>query len=115
MFRRSGDDEEEEPDLGERGERERPCASANSLAMTLAIVSAGLKERRRYLRRLPMTIVTAIVSPSARPRPRMIAPKMPERARGKNDVRIVSQAVAPRASAPSRSALGTARSTSRAD
>jgi hypothetical protein len=28
---------------------------------------------------LPMTIVTAIVSPTALPKPKMIAPKIPER------------------------------------
>ena len=54
---------------------------------------------------LPMTIVTAIVSPSARPRPRMTAPTIPERAYGRTAFVTVSQRVAPRASIASRCAV----------
>ena len=62
--------------------------------------------------RLPMTIVTAIVSPTARPKPSMIAPAMPG-APPASTTRVVSQRVAPKASAASRCETGTAASTSR--
>ena len=74
----------------------------------------GLAERRRDLRRdglslaeeartgsaalLPMTIVTAIVSPRARPRPRMIAPRSPTGHTAGPPASMVSQRVAPSAS-----------------
>ena len=74
---------------------------------------ARREERSEISRRLPMTIVTAIVSPSARPRPRMIAPKMPARGGLEHRERIISQRVAPSASAASRWARGTALKTSR--
>ena len=59
-----------------------------------------------------MTIVTAIVSPIARPRPRMTAPAIPG-APFTNTTMVVSHFVAPSASAASRCVLGTAASTSR--
>ena len=62
-----------------------------------------------------MSIVTAIVSPSARPSPRMTPPMMPERAYGSTASRIISHRVAPSASAASRCERGTASSTSRDD
>ena len=46
-------------------------------------------------------MATAIVSPSARPRPSTAAETMPERPKGSTAVRIISQRVAPRASAAS--------------
>src|SRR6185295_10195143 len=88
-------------------------ASVYSLATTLAIVADGAKSEAEISARLPITIVTAIVSPSARPSPRTIAPTIPERAIGNTPVRMASQRVAPRASAPSRNTVGTARITSR--
>ncbi len=54
-------------------------ASANSLAMTAAIVYCGASRDAETCGVLPITIVTAIVSPSARPRPSMTAPTMPTR------------------------------------
>jgi hypothetical protein len=59
-----------------------------------------------------MSMVTAIVSPTARPRPRMTAPAMPGPPLAKT-TRVVSHFVAPSASAASRCESGTAASTSR--
>src|SRR3954464_13300896 len=61
-----------------------------------------------------MTIVTAMVSPRARPRARMGAPKRPDRAVGRTTCQVISHHVAPRATAFSRRPRGTARMTSRA-
>ena len=47
---------------------------------------------------LPMTIVTAIVSPIARPNPRMMPPISPERQYGSTTRLSVSHRVAPNAS-----------------
>ena len=55
-------------------------ASVNSLAITAAIVYCGANSDAEILGLLPITIVTAIVSPSARPKPSMTAPTMPVRA-----------------------------------
>src|SRR6266436_7505547 len=52
-------------------------ASVNSLASTLASVYPGLKSDAAICGVLPITIVTAIVSPSARPKPRITAPNNP--------------------------------------
>src|SRR5260370_27954135 len=60
-----------------------------------------------------MTIVTAMVSPSARPSARITAPKMPARADGSTTRHVVSHHVAPRATAFSFRPRGTARMTSR--
>ena len=57
-------------------------------------------------------MVTAIVSPSARPNPRMTAPMRPVRPYGSTARRIISQRVAPSAYAASRWLCGTARITS---
>ena len=59
------------------------------------------------------TVATAIVSPSARPRPSIEAEMMPERANGSTEIRITSQRVAPSASAASSCIRGTCRKTSR--
>ena len=57
-----------------------PVASLNSLAITLAMVYEGANKEALISLRLPITIVMAIVSPNARPKPRMVAPTKPERA-----------------------------------
>ena len=51
---------------------------------------------------LPVTIITAIVSPIARPMPSMTAVRMPERAAGTTTRQIVCQWVAPIARLASR-------------
>ncbi len=61
----------------------------------------------------PITCVTAIASPIARPSPRMSAAAMPPRAYGKVTPRTISQRVVPSASAPSLSSRGTPRKSSR--
>ena len=76
--------------------------------MTLASVLAGAKSDLLISGWLPMTMVTAIVSPSARPRPSMMAPTMPMRELRRTPMRIISQRVAPSASTASRWLLGTA-------
>ena len=57
--------------------------------------------------------MTAIVSPSARPRPSIEPPTMAERPKGRTVMRIISQRVAPSASAPSTWARGVRTKTSR--
>ena len=52
-------------------------ASVNSLAITAAIVYCGAYSDHEICGLFPISIVTAIVSPSARPNPSMIAPMMP--------------------------------------
>ncbi|CAM5728210.1 hypothetical protein SALBM217S_07475 [Streptomyces griseoloalbus] len=59
------------------------------------------------------TVATAIVSPSARPRPSIEAEMMPERPNGSTARRMTSQRVAPRARAASSCICGTWRKTSR--
>ena len=56
----------------------------------------------------PVTIRTAIVSPTARPMPRMSAAVMPERAEGTTTCEMVCHRVVPRAREPSRYSFGTA-------
>ena len=60
----------------------------------------------------PITMVTAMVSPSARPSPRITAPRMPGRATSTVSA-MASARVAPSASADSRSARGMATRISR--
>src|ERR1700743_3392121 len=94
----------------------RPLDSGKLRAMLAAIV-----EGFAWLIRLKLTppetermIATAIVSPSARPRP-SIAPEITEeRPNGSTVVRIISQRVAPRACAPSCRLRGGCEKTSRA-
>src|SRR6266550_3531265 len=88
-------------------------ASLNSFAIAAAIVYAGCRSEMLMSCRFPMSIVTAIVSPSARPRPRMTAPIKPARPYGRTADRTASHRVAPMASAASRWLAGTASSTSR--
>ena len=87
-------------------------ASANSLAITLASVAAGLNSDAEISAELPITIATAIVSPSARPSPRIIAPITPVMPYGITAVFTISHLVAPSASAASRCVCGTTRKTS---
>ena len=60
-----------------------------------------------------MTIVTAIVSPKARPNAKMVAPIIPELAAGNSSLNIVSQRVAPRDMEALRKSTGTDINTSR--
>src|SRR5439155_1045544 len=79
------------------------------LAIQLAIVCPWSNKEMEIALRFPIVIVTAIVSPTARPRPRMTAPKIPARAYLRTARRVVSQRVAPRLNAASRWLSGTAR------
>ena len=60
----------------------------------------------------PVTIRTAMVSPIARPMPRMMAAVIPEMAAGTTTRTIVCHFVAPSAREPSRNSRGTAESAS---
>src|SRR5579863_433707 len=88
-------------------------ASVNSLAITLAKVYDGAKSDDDISGRLPITMVTAIVSPSARPSASTHAPKMPTRAAGKTTFIAVSHFVDPSAIEASRKSRGIAAMTSR--
>src|SRR2546430_591730 len=77
-------------------------ASVKLLAIQLAIVCPWSKRDTEITFLFPIVMVTAIVSPTARPRPRITAPKMPARAYRRTANRVVSQRVAPRLSAASR-------------
>src|SRR2546427_3061286 len=90
-----------------------PVASVNSLAMTAAMEYPGEKREALMMGVLPMTMVTAIVSPRARARARKTEPKMPAQAKGTTTFHVDSQRVAPRERAASRWSRGTERSTSR--
>ena len=82
-------------------------------AILLASVSPVAKRFQWMKTPPPITCVTAIASPIARPRPRMIAAAMPPRAYGNMTPRTISQRVVPSASAPSFSSRGTPRKSSR--
>ena len=88
-------------------------ASLNVVAILEAMVWAWSNRRVGIASLLPMTMVTAMVSPSARPRPRMTAPMMPDRANGRTARQMTSQRVAPSANIASRWLPGTAWMTSR--
>ena len=88
-------------------------ASANSFATIDYIVCAGSNSVCGRLLLLPTTIVTAIVSPNARPAARIPAPTMPARAAGRTTRAVACQRVAPIARAPSTCSPGTATITSR--
>ena len=60
-----------------------------------------------------MSMATAMVSPIALPKPRMVEAMMPGAAVGRITPRMVSHRVAPRAYAPSRRVGGTATSDER--
>src|ERR687889_2502292 len=74
----------------------RPVDSGNWSAMLAAIVEGlSLLIRLTVIRPdADSTIATAMVSPSARPRPSMTAETIPERAYGNTAIRIISQRVA---------------------
>ncbi|MEZ4717019.1 MAG: hypothetical protein R2851_13180 [Caldilineaceae bacterium] len=76
------------------------------------IVRTGAKKKPvrhdGMLAALPVTIITAMVSPMARPTPSMTAVIRPGRAAGNTTRQMVCHWVAPMASAPSRYSLGTA-------
>src|SRR5690554_5447738 len=93
-----------------------PAASGNWAAMFAAIVWCwpGLSRKNENSRPGDRTIRTAIVSPRARPRPSIAAEITPERPNGRTAVRIISQRVAPSASAASSCRRGVWRNTSRA-
>src|SRR5256712_1481967 len=82
-------------------------------AIQLAMVCPWSNREMEIALRFPIVMVTAIVSPTARPRPRMIAPKIPARAYRRTAIRVVSHRVAPRLKAASRWLSGTARRASR--
>src|SRR5207244_8340347 len=89
-------------------------ASVNSLAITLDIVAPWPRMLGLILRTLlPMTMVTAMVSPNARPSPSIEAPMTPDLERGRTAAWSISQRVAPSASAPSLSPIGAVLKTSR--
>ena len=67
----------------------------NSLAIRDAMVELGSKIEADRRLALPTTKVTAIVSPSARPRPSMIAPMIETAACGTSTWRTTSQVVQP--------------------
>ena len=82
----------------------------------LAAIVEGLPDEIRLKVTPPDTdrmIVTAIVSPSARPSPSIEPPTMAERPNGRTAMRIISQRVAPSASAPSIWVRGVRANTSR--
>src|SRR5882757_5706643 len=72
-----------------------PTASVNSLAIAEDMVVPGASKEELIRCALPMTNVTAMVSPSARPRPNMIPPTMPTRECGTTTFQMTSQVVAP--------------------
>ncbi len=72
-----------------------------SLAITEAIVEAGEKIEAEIFGELPISIVTAIVSPKALPSPRIIAEVIPEIEGRSIDILIISNFVDPRANAAS--------------
>src|SRR5216684_2244182 len=78
-----------------------PVASENSFASTAAIEYPGENKDAAILGLLPTTMVTAIVSPSARASARNTDPKMPIRAAGTTTFQVDSHFVAPRARAAS--------------
>src|SRR6266852_2292102 len=81
--------------------------------MTAAIEYPGENNEALIVGVFPMTMVTAIVSPSARASAKKIDPMIPVRANGTTTFQVDSQRVAPNASAASRWSLGTDISTSR--
>src|SRR3954466_14237636 len=81
--------------------------------MRLASVSPVAKSDHWIVCPAPITWVTAIASPSARPRPSITAAPMPGFDEESTTPLTISQRVAPSASAPSSSSSGTLRKSSR--
>ena len=71
-------------------------ASLNSFASEEAIELPGSNNFAEMLYALPITKVTAIVSPSARPRPSMMPPITPTLVYGSTTFHTTSHVVAPR-------------------
>ena len=78
-------------------------ASENWLTIADPSVAPGARRECGMAGRLPMTMATAMASPSALPTARVIAAAMPDPAPGITAVRITCQRVAPIAMAASRS------------
>src|SRR5512140_2692030 len=89
------------------------AASLNSLASAEAIELPGSNSDGLIRYALPMTNVTAIVSPSARPRPSMIPPMTPTFVYGSTMFQTTSHVVQPMPYADSFSTGGTISNTSR--
>ena len=94
-------------------ERRRPAASGKLWAISAAIVWLPDRSSDTISPPEDRTMATAIVSPRARPRPSMTADTMPEVPNGRTAMRIISQRVAPSASAASSCRRGVWRKTSR--
>src|SRR5699024_1478768 len=90
-----------------------PNASGKFSAISEGIVWLPEEMRLRVNTPPDRTRVTAIVSPSARPRPSMTEEMMPARAKGKTVILIISHWVAPSARAASSCSLGVCRKISR--
>src|SRR5581483_6186279 len=90
-----------------------PTASVNSFASVDAMVLPGRNSDEDSLCALPMTKVTAMVSPSARPRPSMTPPTTPTLVYGSTTFHTTSHVVDPSAYADSFSTEGTTSNTSR--
>ena len=86
-----------------------PEAYPISMPMFVVSVLTGSRIDVGIATALPKTIMTAIVSPTARPVPKMTAATIPDLADGKITDRIVCQWVMPSASAPSLYWRGKAR------
>jgi len=97
------------PQCQKRRDIGSPKASANSFARVAEMVVPGA--RRETLRRcaFPMTNVTAMVSPSARPSPSIIAPIRLVFVKGIKILRHTSPTLAPVPYAARRSEAGTVR------
>ncbi len=94
--------------------RPSAVASLNLLAMFWAKVPPpGLSRLAWMMKSGESTVATAIVSPSARPRPSIEAEITPERPKGITAMRMTSQRVAPSARAASSIICGAWRKTSR--
>src|SRR5699024_8990795 len=90
-------------------------ASGKWLAILAAIdwCWPGLSRKKLITYPGERTISTAMVSPSARPRPSIAAEITPDRPNGRTACRIISHRVAPRASEASSWSFGVCRNTSR--
>src|SRR5690606_40023311 len=90
-----------------------PPASLNSLANADAMELEGEKIDDGKLNAFPITKVTAIVSPSARPRPSIMPPITPFFVNGNTTFHTTSHVVLPKPYADSLSKGGTRSNTSR--
>ena len=88
-------------------ERRKSSASPNWLAMIDAMEFPVEVMESGMLFVLPMSIVTVIVSPKARPMANIYAENIPEPATGNTTLPITSARVAPKLYAPSFNSLGT--------